>query len=136
MRTVITFGTFDLFHIGHLRILTRARQFGDRLAVGVSTDALNVAKKSFLPVFGCADRMEIIQALDCVDTVFAEESLDLKGEYISQHQASILVMGDDWQGKFDGFKSQCEVIYLPRTAGISSTWIKEHIIRAGSQAFV
>jgi glycerol-3-phosphate cytidylyltransferase len=131
MKTVLTFGTFDLFHVGHLRILTRARQLGDRLVVGVSTDELNFSKKKIYPVFTLAERMEIIQGLTCVDSVFPEASLEQKGDYIKSHKADILVMGDDWQGKFDAFKTLCDVVYLPRTEGISATKIKEHIVAAG-----
>jgi glycerol-3-phosphate cytidylyltransferase len=127
MKTVITFGTYDLFHIGHLRILMRARALGDRLVVGVSTDDLNFSKKGIRPVFSLVERMEIIRGLVCVDDVFAEETLELKAEYIKQHKADILVMGNDWQGKFDHFNNLCEVIYLPRTGGISTTKIKEYI---------
>ena len=127
MKTVITFGTFDLFHVGHLRILTRARQLGDRLVVGVSTSELTFSKKGTSPIFSFAERMEIIRALSCVDAVFPEESLELKGAYIQSHGASVLVMGDDWQDKFDSYKSLCEVVYLPRTQGISTTRIKEQI---------
>ena len=131
MTTVITFGTYDLFHIGHLRLLTRARALGDRLVVGVSTDELNFSKKGFKPVFPFADRLEIIRALSCVDAAFAEESLEQKGDYIKAHQADILVMGDDWRGKFDHLSALCRVTYLPRTEDISATAIKEHIVRAG-----
>ena len=95
MKTVITFGTYDLFHIGHLRILSRARKLGDRLVVGVSTDELNLSKKNIRPVFSLAERMEIIGGLSCVDEVFPEESLEKKGEYIKAHKADILVMGND-----------------------------------------
>lgn len=131
MKTVISFGTFDLFHIGHLRILSRARALGDRLVVGVSTDELNFSKKGFNPVFSFKDRCEIVHALACVDEVFAEESLEKKGDYITAHKADILVMGDDWRGKFDHFSGLCQVVYMPRTEGISATEIKEHIIKAG-----
>ena len=133
MKTVISFGTFDLFHVGHLRILSRARQLGERLVVGVSTDELNFSKKGFKPVFPFKDRMEIVGSLACVDEVFAEDSLELKGEYIKSHKADILVMGDDWRGKFDHFNSICQVVYMPRTEGISATEIKEHIIKTRIQ---
>ncbi len=126
-RTVITFGTFDVFHVGHLRILERARTHGDRLIVGVSTDALNVAKKGRPPVYDQHERMEIVAALKCVDTTFFEESLELKGRYIEQYAANVLVMGDDWAGKFDQFASLCEVVYLPRTPAISTTEVIEKI---------
>ena len=123
MRTVITFGTFDVFHIGHLNILQRARHLGDRLVVGVSTDALNFKKKNRYPVFKEEDRLAIIAGLACVDEVFREESLEWKGRYITTHQADVLVMGDDWAGRFDMFKELCEVVYLPRTENISTTEI-------------
>ncbi|MDX2028985.1 MAG: adenylyltransferase/cytidyltransferase family protein [Alphaproteobacteria bacterium] len=129
MKTVITFGTYDLFHIGHVRILTRARAYGDRLVVGVSTDTLNISKKNYKPVFAQEHRLEIVKALSCVDDAFYEESLELKGEYIKKHKADILVMGDDWKGRFDEFKSLCEVVYLPRTEGISTTQVKEDVIQ-------
>jgi glycerol-3-phosphate cytidylyltransferase len=131
MKTAITFGTFDLFHLGHLRLLNRARDCGDRLVVGVSTDALNYTKKGFFPTFPQQDRLEIIGALSCVDEVFFEESLELKGDYIKSYKADILVMGNDWKGKFDHFHSLCDVVYLPRTEGISTTQIKEDMIKKG-----
>lgn len=126
-KTVITFGTFDVFHVGHLRILERAASYGDSLVVGISTDALNVSKKGRAPVYPQEERREIIIALKCVDRVFYEESLDLKGEYIKRFGADVLVMGDDWSGKFDGFSSICEVVYLPRTPAISTTEVIEKI---------
>ena len=128
-KCVITFGTFDLFHIGHLNILQRAGMLGDRLVVGVSTDALNMSKKNFYPVFSQADRLAIVQALKVVDHAFLEESLELKGRYIERFQADILVMGQDWEGRFDHFSDLCEVVYLPRTEGISTTEIKRGLAR-------
>src|SRR3954468_9978543 len=95
--TVITFGTFDVFHVGHLRVLERAAALGDRLVVGVSADALNLRKKGREPVFSQAERLEIIAALRMVDEVFVEESLELKGDYIQRYDADVLVMGDDWR---------------------------------------
>lgn len=121
MKTVITFGTFDVLHVGHTRILERARALGDRLVVGVSSDALNVEKKGRKPIYPEEERMEIVRCLRCVDEVFLEESLELKGKYIEEHRADVLVMGDDWKGKFDHFARQCDVVYLPRTQGISTT---------------
>ncbi|MCH2111035.1 MAG: adenylyltransferase/cytidyltransferase family protein [Polyangiaceae bacterium] len=121
MKTVLTFGTFDVLHIGHIRILERAAACGDRLIVGVSSDALNFSKKGRNPIYPEAERMAIIAALRCVDEVFLEESLELKGEYIKNRNADILVMGNDWEGKFDEFNSLCEVQYLSRTEGISTT---------------
>jgi glycerol-3-phosphate cytidylyltransferase len=133
MKTVITFGTYDLFHIGHLRLLMRARQFGERLVVGVSTDDLNFQKKGFRPIFSQNDRREIVAAISGVDEVFFEESLELKGEYIKTWKADVLVMGDDWKGKFDEFKKLCEVVYLPRTKGISTTLVKEDTVKKALQ---
>jgi len=124
---VLTFGTFDVFHVGHLRLLERARSFGSSLAVGVSTDQLNFDKKGRRPVYPQAERYEIINALGCVDKVFFEESLELKGRYIEETGASVLVMGDDWQGKFDEFEGLCRVVYLPRTPAISTTEVIEKI---------
>jgi glycerol-3-phosphate cytidylyltransferase len=126
-KTVITFGTFDVFHVGHLRVIERAAAFGDRLVVGVSADALNERKKGRLPVFSQEERLEIVGALKAVDGVFVEESLELKREYILEHQADVLVMGDDWEGKFDELKDICEVRYLPRTPAISTTALIEKI---------
>lgn len=126
-RTVITFGTFDVFHVGHVRILERAAALGDRLVVGVSADALNVRKKGRAPVFSQDERLEIVSALRVVDEVFVEESLELKGDYIRKFGADVLAMGDDWQGRFDEFAELCEVVYFPRTPSVSTTALIEHI---------
>jgi len=125
--TVITFGTFDVFHVGHVRVLKRAAELGDRLVVGVSSDALNLAKKGRAPVFNEDERLEIISSLRVVDGVFLEESLELKRDYIVEQRADILVMGDDWAGKFDWVKDVCDVVYLPRTPSVSTTGLIEHI---------
>ena len=130
-RTVITFGTFDVFHVGHLRVIERAAELGDRLVVGVSADELNLRKKGRAPVFSQAERLAIVAALKPVDAVFVEESLEQKREYVLEHQADILVMGDDWTGKFDFLSDICEVIYLPRTPSVSTTAIIEHISSSG-----
>ncbi len=122
---VITFGTFDVFHAGHVNILERARLHGEHLIVGVSSDALNMSKKNRYPIYSQEDRMHIIRSLRCVDEVFVEESLEQKEEYIKYYNADVLIMGDDWQGKFDHFKSICDVIYLPRTPSVSTTEIIE-----------
>lgn len=127
---VITFGTFDLFHIGHLRILERARALGDYLVVGVSSDALNFHKKNLRPVYPEDQRMAIVQAIKGVDEVFLEESLELKRDYILEHRADILVMGDDWKGRFDDMSDVCKVIYLERTPSISTTMVKADIIQS------
>jgi glycerol-3-phosphate cytidylyltransferase len=126
-RTVITFGTFDVFHVGHLRVLERAAALGDRLVVGVSADALNKRKKGRVPVFSERERLTIVAALKVVDEVFVEESLEAKRDYILEYGADVLVMGDDWAGKFDEYADVCEVVYLTRTPAISTTAIIEHI---------
>ena len=124
MKRIITFGTFDLLHIGHINILKRAKAEGDYLIVGVSSDALNFSKKNMLPIYNENDRLKIIESIKFVDEAFIEESLEKKREYIMKYKADELVMGDDWKGKFDELKDICEVVYLPRTEGISSTLIK------------
>lgn len=121
MTTVVTFGTFDVLHRGHVALLRRAAELGDRLVVGVSSDALNVRKKGRPPVYSEAERLEIIAALRWVDAVFLEESLELKRDYLVLHGADALVMGDDWAGRFDHFADVCRVVYLSRTPAISTT---------------
>jgi glycerol-3-phosphate cytidylyltransferase len=127
MTRIITFGTFDVFHVGHLKILERAREMGDYLLVGVSTDLLNYAKKGHYPYYNQDERIKIVSSLRCVDEVFFEESLELKRDYILKYKADVLVMGDDWAGKFDEFKDICKVVYLPRTPSISTTAVIEKI---------
>ena len=129
MTTVITFGTFDVFHVGHLRVIQRAAALGDRLVVGVSADALNLRKKDRLPVFSEDERMEIVAALKPVDEVFLEESLEQKREYVLRYGAQVLVMGDDWRGRFDELGDVCRVEYLERTPAISTTALIEKIAR-------
>jgi glycerol-3-phosphate cytidylyltransferase len=118
---VITFGTFDLFHIGHLNMLNRCKARGDELIVGVSSDKLNYAKKQRYPLYNEEDRMEIVKNIKSVDRVFLEESLELKSEYIKKFNADIFIIGNDWEGKFDELNTICKVIYLPRTENISTT---------------
>ena len=121
MKKIITFGTFDLFHIGHLNILKRAKEQGDYLIVGVSSDELN-KKKGKITVIPLKDRMEIVKSITYVDEVFIEDSLELKDQYIKNYGADVLVMGDDWKDKFNWVS--CNVIYLERTPNISTTLIK------------
>lgn len=125
--TVITFGTFDVLHVGHLNILRLARELGERLVVGVSTDELNHSKKGRYAVFGQEERAQILRAIRYVDDVFFEESLELKRHYIQQYDADVLVMGDDWAGKFDDMNDMCRVVYLPRTPSVSTTAVIEKI---------
>ena len=127
MANVLTYGTFDLFHIGHLRLLERAKALAGengRLIVAVSTDEFNwnaKQKKSAIPY---EERAAIVAALRCVDQVIPEECWEQKTSDVEKYNVDIFVMGNDWEGKFDILKSQCEVVYLPRTEGVSSTKIK------------
>lgn len=126
-KTVITFGTFDLCHVGHINLLERAKKFGDRLIVGVSTDKLNYEKKKKNTIFNQYERKKIIASIKGVSSVFFEHSLDKKREYILDNKADTLIMGDDWKGKFDEFNDICNVVYLPRTKNISTTEIIDKI---------
>ncbi len=129
VKRVITFGTFDVFHVGHINILERAKKQGEYLLVGVSSDQLNFEKKQRYPVYPQEQRIRILESLRFVDEVFVEESLELKAHYIQQYNADVLVMGDDWAGKFNEMQRYCEVIYLPRTPSISTSEIIE-IVKA------
>ena len=127
MIRVLTFGTYDVFHVGHINLLQRAAALGDQLFVGVSTDELNLSKKGRYPVYNEDDRCRIVNSLRYVNLVFTEESLEKKAEYIQQYNADILVMGDDWAGRFDDYKQYCDVVYLERTPSISTTHLIEVI---------
>ncbi len=124
MTTVLTYGTFDLFHIGHLRLIERLAAMGDRLIVGVSTDEFN-AGKGKRSVVSYDDRAAIVGAIRGVDLVVPERNWEQKRADIVEHGVDVFVMGDDWAGKFDDLSDVCEVRYLPRTSGVSSTEIKE-----------
>jgi glycerol-3-phosphate cytidylyltransferase len=117
----ITFGTYDLLHVGHVRIFQRAKNLCENLIVGVSSDSLNFKKKSTFPIYNENDRMEIVRSISYVDDVFLEESLEEKIEYIKKYNADVLFMGDDWKGKFDFCNELCEVVYLSRTKNISTS---------------
>lgn len=127
MSRVITFGTFDVLHIGHIRLLKRAKSLGTYLIVGVSSDKLSLDKKGRSPVYSLSNRIEILSSLKFVDEVFVEESLELKRQYIVQKSAQVLAMGNDWQGKFDELNDCCQVNYLTRTPSISTTEVIEVI---------
>ena len=122
-KTVITYGTYDLLHKGHIRLLERAKQLGDYLIVGLSTDEFNAVKEKVC-VYPYADRFEIVSAIKYVDEVIPETRWEQKVDDIQRHHVDILVMGDDWKGRFDHLREYCEVVYLPRTPGISTTAIK------------
>lgn len=127
MKRVLTFGTFDIFHYGHLKILERAAKYADELIVGISSDKLNFNKKGRTPVYSEEERMKIISSLNFVNGVFLEESLELKKEYLLKYDADMLIMGDDWAGKFDEFNEICQVQYLPRTPDVSTTELIQRI---------
>ncbi|WP_349679311.1 adenylyltransferase/cytidyltransferase family protein [Acetobacter sp. UBA5411] len=135
MTTVLTYGTFDLFHIGHVRLLQRASALGERLYVGVSSDAFNAlkGKNSIIPY---EQRAAIVAAMKEVDGVFPEENWTQKKSDIERLKADILVMGNDWEGKFDDLNTICSVHYLPRTEDISTTDIKKTFEKINRQQIV
>lgn len=126
MKRVITYGTFDLFHIGHLNILKRARALGDYLVVAVSTDEFNTGKHKQC-VYPYSHRAQIVEAIRFVDKVIPETSWDQKREDVKNNSIDVFVIGDDWIGEFDFLKEYCEVVYLPRTESISTTSIKKFL---------
>ena len=126
MRKVITYGTFDLFHIGHLELLRRAKELGDYLIVGVSNDEFNDLKGKEC-IYPYKERFEIVNAIKYVDKVIPEYSWKQKRSDMLEFEIDIFTIGDDWKGKFDDLKDICDVKYLSRTQGISSTEIKDLI---------
>ncbi|EQB39188.1 hypothetical protein M947_08515 [Sulfurimonas hongkongensis] len=122
-KTIITYGTFDMFHIGHLKLLQRLKKLGTKLIVAVSTDEFNTIKrkKTLIPF---EQRILIVENIKCVDMVIAEHNWEQKANDIVKHNVDIFAMGDDWRGEFDFLKEYCEVLYLPRTQNISSTKMK------------
>ena len=124
MTTVLTYGTFDLFHIGHLNLINRLADMGDRLIIAVSTDEFN-AGKGKTSVVSYEDRSRIISSIKGVDLVIPETSWEQKATDIKEHDVDVFAIGDDWTGKFDELKELCDVVYLSRTDGISSTEIKQ-----------
>ncbi len=126
MKKVITYGTFDLLHYGHINLLKRAKLLGDYLIVGLSTNEFNEikGKKCY---FSYEERKKLLESIRYVDLVIPERSWEQKINDIKEFKVDILVMGDDWKGKFDYLKEYCEVIYLPRTPEISTTKIKNDL---------
>ena len=128
MKKILTYGTFDLLHVGHINILKRAKELGDYLVVAVSTDEFNAIKnkKSY---FNYEDRKRIVESIKYVDLVIPETAWEQKLDDIKNHNIDVVVMGDDWasSNKFEYLKDSAEVVYLPRTKGISSTQIKEDL---------
>ena len=129
---MITYGTYDLLHWGHIRLLKRARELGDYLIVGLSTDEFNAVKgkAAYHPY---EERKMMLEAIRYVDLVIPENNWEQKRDDIRKYEADIFVMGDDWQGKFDDLKDIVEVVYLPRTEGISTTKIKQDLEKLGKK---
>lgn len=132
MKTVITYGTFDIFHAGHARLLQRARSLGDRLVVGVSTDEFNSVKGK-RSVFTFEERAEIVGSIRFVDEVFAENSWDQKRDDIKRFGATTFVIGSDWAGRFDDLSDIVDVVYLQRTPSVSTTEVKASLKAFSSQ---
>lgn len=126
MRRIITYGTFDLTHIGHINLLRRAKQLGDYLIVGLSTDSFN-SLKGKQSIFPYEHRKEILESIRFVDLVIPENNWEQKVLDIINYQVDVFVMGNDWAGRFDSLKEHCQVIYLPRTEDISTTEIKQMV---------
>jgi glycerol-3-phosphate cytidylyltransferase len=126
MKKVITYGTYDLLHRGHINLLKRAKAMGDYLVVALSSDEFNAIKnkKSF---YSYEERKLVLEAVRHVDEVIPEHNWEQKERDIIEHGIDVFVMGDDWQGKFDHLKEHCEVVYLPRTDGVSTTRTKAHL---------
>jgi len=126
LKKVITYGTYDLLHNGHINLLQRAKEYGDYLIVAISSDEFNElkGKTAYYPF---EQRKAILEAVRYVDEVIPEHTWEQKIEDVQKHNVEVFVMGDDWEGKFDFLKEYCEVIYLPRTVGVSTTKIKKDL---------
>lgn len=133
MKKIITYGTFDVLHYGHVRLLKRARALGDYLIVALSTDEFN-ALKGKKALYSYEHRKELLEALCYVDEVIPEITWEQKRSDVLTHQADVFVMGDDWEGKFDFLKDVCEVVYLPRTDGVCSTQTRNSIRNSNGKA--
>ena len=127
MKRVITYGTFDLLHYGHINLLRRAKALGDYLIVALSTDEFNLKEKNKVCYFSYEERKKLLEAIRYVDLVIPEENWEQKISDIKEYHVDTFVMGDDWEGKFDFLKPYCDVVYLPRTPEISTTQIKEDL---------
>lgn len=125
MQKVITYGTFDLLHYGHIELLRKARQLGDVLIVGLSTDEFNKVEKNKISAQSFAQRKANLEAIRFVDQIIPEENWEQKRNDIIKYQVRIFTIGEDWEGKFDFLKSLCQVVYLPRTPDISSTILRQ-----------
>ncbi len=127
MKRVITYGTFDLLHYGHINLLRRAKALGDYLIVALSTDEFNLNSKNKVCYFSYEKRKALLESIRYVDLVIPEENWEQKITDVKEYHIDTFVMGDDWEGKFDFLKDKCEVVYLPRTPEISTTQIKSDL---------
>ena len=127
MKRVITYGTFDLLHFGHINLLRRAKALGDYLIVVLSTDEFNWNEKQKKCYFSYEERKSLLEAIRYVDLVIPEESWEQKISDVKEFKVDTFVIGDDWEGKFDFLKEYCDVVYLPRTQEISTTQIKKDL---------
>lgn len=127
MKRIITYGTFDLLHYGHINLLKRAKELGDYLIVALSTDKFNSIEKGKKTYFTYTERKILLESIRYVDLVIPENTWDQKSTDVLNYKIDVFVIGDDWQGKFDFLKKYCEVIYLPRTPEISTTRIKNEL---------
>ena len=126
MKRIITYGTFDVLHYGHINLLKRAKALGDYLIVGLSSDTFNKIKNK-TSYYTYEQRKVILEACRYVDLVIPEDNWDQKVRDVQKYQADIFVMGDDWAGKFDYLKDYCEVVYLKRTPDVCSTKTKKYL---------
>lgn len=126
MKKILTYGTYDLLHRGHINLLKRAKAMGDFLIVGLSTDEFNAVKKK-RSFYSYEERKLVLEAVRYVDLVIPESNWEQKAQDIQEHGVDVFVMGDDWSGKFDELKPLCEVVYLTRTSGISTTQVKANL---------
>lgn len=127
MKRIITYGTFDLLHYGHINLLRRAKALGDYLIVALSTDEFNLKEKNKKSYFSYQVRKQLLEAIRYVDLVIPEENWEQKQKDIKEYHIDIFVMGDDWKGQFDFLKEECDVVYLTRTPEISTTQIKKDL---------
>ena len=132
-KTVITYGTFDMFHIGHLKLLKRLKKMGTKLIVAVSSDEFNLSKGK-TTIIPYKQRMQIVKSIKYVDKVIVENDWDQKVKDIKKYDVDLFVMGHDWEGKFDELKKHCKVKYIPRTKKISSSKIKKVLGKFDAQS--
>ena len=125
MKKIITYGTFDLLHYGHINLLQRAKEMGDYLIVALSTDEFNSIEKNKITYFSYEERKRLLEAIRYVDLVIPENSWEQKISDVKEFRIDTFVIGDDWKGKFDFLREYCDVVYLERTPEISTSKINK-----------